>query len=127
MQSEKIQPVRDMVLIQPIDDPEKTSSGLLYVPKTAKGKEMRGKVLAVGDGRYLENGTKVPVSVSVGDVVLVMEYRLEISTGFQEVGRGERPPVLIPDGDILAIIHKDAEEQADTTGITLASERARVA
>jgi chaperonin GroES len=105
---EKIEPVRDMVLIQPIDDPEKTTSGLLYVPKTAKAKEMRGEVLAVGPGRYLENGTKVPVSVAVGDKVLVMEYRLEVSTGFQEVGRSERPPVLIPDGDILAKIHSGA-------------------
>jgi chaperonin GroES len=125
---EKIEPVRDMVLVQPIDDPEKTTSGLLYVPKTAKAKEMRGKVLAVGPGRYLENGTKVPVSVDVGDTVLVMEYRLEVSTGFQSVGRSERPPVLIPDGDILAKIHEaPAEEQPDTTGITLASERAKAA
>jgi chaperonin GroES len=121
MQNETIQPVRDMVLIQPIDDPEKTRSGLLYVPKTAKGREMRGKVLAVGPGRYLENGQKVPVSVGVGDLVLVMEYRLEVSTGFQSVGAGTLPPVLIPDGDILAIIHPAVvEPMASEAAITVA-------
>lgn len=125
MEKATIEPVRDMVLIQPIEEDEKTHSGLILIPKTAKAREMRGRVLAVGPGRYLENGTKVPVSVSVGDKVLVMEYRLEISTGFQQVGQGERSPVLIPDGDILAIIHEPpAEPKPDTSGITLASERA---
>lgn len=109
MQNEKIEPVRDLVLIQPLEEQEKTTSGLLYVPKTAKAREMRGKVLAVGPGRYLENGQKVPVSVAVGDTVLVMEYRLEVSTGFQSVGVGTLPPVLIPDGDILAKIHSAAD------------------
>lgn len=104
VQNETIRPIRDFVLLQPMEDPEKTRSGLLYVPKTAKAKELRGKVLAVGPGRYLENGQRVAPEVNVGEVVICLEYNLATSTGLQELGHGERPPVLIPEGDIIAVI-----------------------
>lgn len=106
MPNEKIRPIRDFVLVQPLDEPEKTHSGLLYVPKTAKGKELRAKVLAVGPGRYLECGKLIEPSVKVGDTILALEYRMETSNGFQDIGRGEKPPVIIPEGDIIAIIEQ---------------------
>ncbi len=104
--AEKLIPLRDFVLVKPLEEPDKTLSGLLYVPKTSKARELRGEVLAVGPGHHTESGQLIPVPVNVGDVILAMEYRLEVSNGFQTVGQGERPPVLIPSGDIIARIER---------------------
>lgn len=102
----RIRPIRDFILIQPLQEAEKTSSGLLFIPKTAKAKELRGKVLAVGPGRVLECGKRVEPEVKVGDEVLCMEFNLAQSNGFQDIGRGENAPKLVPEGDIIAVIEQ---------------------
>jgi chaperonin GroES len=103
MQNRKVRPIRDFVLIQPVPEDEKTKGGL-FIPRTAKVKELRGTVLAVGPGRMLECGKRVEPEVKVGDEVLCMEFNLAQSNGFTDVGRGELAEKIVPEGDIIAVI-----------------------
>jgi len=67
-----ITPIGDRVVVRPEAAEEKTSSGL-FIPDTAKEKPQRGTVVAAGPGRY-ENGTKIDMTVKVGDTVLYGKY-----------------------------------------------------
>nr|HRC96085.1 co-chaperone GroES [Coprothermobacter proteolyticus] len=58
----EIKPLGDRVLLKPMEEEEKTKSGIV-IPDTAKEKPQKGKVLAVGTGRTLDNGTRVPLEV----------------------------------------------------------------
>jgi len=68
----KLKPLGDRVIIAPIEQETKTKSGII-IPDTAKEKSNRGKVLAVGEGKY-EDGKLVPVSVKINDEILYREY-----------------------------------------------------
>ncbi len=102
MNEKHIHPLRDQILIRPLAEAEKTSSGLLYIPKTAKSKTMRAMVLAVGPGRVLESGKRVEPEVRVGDEVLVSEYNTAQSNGFNDLGEGDLAPKLVAECDVLA-------------------------
>lgn len=69
----KVRPLEDRVLIKPLEAEEKTSGGIL-LPDTAKEKQQRGKVIAVGEGKLLDSGERAPVSVKEGDVVVFGKY-----------------------------------------------------
>ncbi len=66
-------PGTDRVLIEPVEQAEKTLGGV-FLPDTAKEKPVNGKVLAVGPGRTLESGTVVPIAYKVGDTVAYSKY-----------------------------------------------------
>ena len=69
----KITPIRDNIVVTRITEEEK-KVGSIIIPDTAKEKPMTAKVIAVGTGRVLKDGTKVPLEVKVGDKVLVGKY-----------------------------------------------------
>ncbi|HHU29938.1 MAG: co-chaperone GroES [Bacillota bacterium] len=69
----KLKPLSDRVVIKVIDAEEKTSSGIV-LPDKAKEKPQEGEVVAVGDGRVLDNGTRLEMDVAVGDRVLFSKY-----------------------------------------------------
>jgi chaperonin GroES len=69
----KIRPLHDRVIVQRIDEEEKTKGGII-IPDTAKEKPQEGKVIAVGPGKILENGTKTTLDVKVGDKILFGKY-----------------------------------------------------
>ena len=69
----KVRPVKDMVLIKRSEEDEKTKSGII-IPDSAKEKPMKGKIVAVGKGKVLEDGKHSPLEVKVGDVVLFPKY-----------------------------------------------------
>ena len=69
----KIRPLHDRVLVKRIESEEKTKGGL-YIPETAKEKPVEGTVVAVGQGKVLENGQRSPLDVKVGDKVLFGKY-----------------------------------------------------
>jgi chaperonin GroES len=70
----KLKPLGDRLLVRPVEEEETTASGIV-LPDTAKEKPQKGKVLAVGDGRYDEDGDKrIPLDVSEGDEVLYSKY-----------------------------------------------------
>ena len=65
-----VRPLRDRVLVKRLDEGEQKVGGII-VPDTAKEKPQRAEVVAVGSGRILENGDRVPLTVKAGDHVLV--------------------------------------------------------
>jgi chaperonin GroES len=70
----KLKPLGDRVLVKPVEEEETTASGIV-LPDTAKEKPQKGKVLAVGEGRYDEDGEKrIPLDVAEGDEVLYSKY-----------------------------------------------------
>ena len=70
----KLKPLGDRVLVQPVEEEETTASGIV-LPDTAKEKPQKGKVLAVGDGKWDEDGEKrIPLDVAEGDEVLYAKY-----------------------------------------------------
>jgi|SRR5690606_27869826 chaperonin GroES len=91
-----IKPLSDRVVVKPEPAEEKTSSGL-YIPDTAKEKPQRGKVIAVGEGRY-ENGTKISMTVKEGDTVLYGKY-----SGTEVTLDGEEY-LIMRETDILGIV-----------------------
>ena len=68
-----IRPLQDRVLIKRVE-PEEEVHGSIVIPDTAKEKPMEGKVVAVGNGKVLENGNKVSPSVKAGDSILFGKY-----------------------------------------------------
>ena len=68
-----LKPLGDRVMIEVAKEEEKTVSGIV-LPGSAQEKPQTGTIIAVGEGRILENGTKVEMAVKVGDVVLFEKY-----------------------------------------------------
>ena len=93
----KIRPLGDKVLIKRLEAEEKTAGGIV-LPETAKEKPKKGKVIAVGDGRQLESGKRVPFQVAKGDVVLFGSF-----AGTEVTVDGEEY-VLMSEDDILAVL-----------------------
>jgi len=92
----KIKPLGDRVVLKPIEQESKTKSGII-IPDTAKEKSHRGKVLAVGAGKY-DDGELNPMTVKVGDEVLYKEYAGD------EFKLDEEKVIVIKEEDIIAII-----------------------
>jgi chaperonin GroES len=69
----KIRPLHDRILIKRMEEQEQKKGGII-IPDTAKEKPQEGKVIAVGNGKILENGTKVPLDVKAGDKILFGKY-----------------------------------------------------
>jgi chaperonin GroES len=95
--SDKIKPLGDRVLIKALEREEKTKSGIV-LPDTAKEKPQEGRVLAVGSGKTLENGTKVALEVQVGQKVIFSKYAgTEVKLDGEEM-------MILNERDILAIV-----------------------
>ncbi|HNQ64066.1 MAG TPA: co-chaperone GroES [Syntrophorhabdaceae bacterium] len=93
----KIKPLQDRILVKRIEEEEKTKGGII-IPDAAKEKPQEGKVVAVGDGKVLENGTKSPLTVKVGDKILFGKY-----SGTEIKVDGEEHLILRED-DVLGIV-----------------------
>lgn len=68
-----LKPLRDRVLVERVSEEEKTKGGII-IPDSAKEKPQEGKVVAVGPGKLLDNGTTCPLTVKTGDRVLFSKY-----------------------------------------------------
>ena len=68
-----IRPLGDKIVIKVIEDAEQTSGGI-FIPDSAKEKPQKGEVVAVAEGKVMENGEREPMDVKVGDVVLYAKY-----------------------------------------------------
>ena len=93
----KVRPLHDRLLVRRIEE-KKTARGGIIIPDTAREKPMEGKVLAVGSGRVLENGTTLAPDVKVGDKILFGKYSgTEIKIDGEEV-------VVVREDEVLAIM-----------------------
>jgi chaperonin GroES len=68
-----VKPLEDRVLVKPIESESKTASGI-YLPEAAKEKPVRGKVVATGPGKRLDNGGRAKPTVKIGDTVVYGKY-----------------------------------------------------
>ena len=92
-----IRPLQDRVLVQRVDAEDMTASGII-IPDTAKEKPMEAEVVAIGAGTRLDDGSRAPFEVSVGDTVLIGKY-----AGTEIKFDGEEYQILKED-EILGII-----------------------
>ncbi|MFM8386278.1 MAG: co-chaperone GroES [Planctomycetia bacterium] len=92
-----IKPLNDKVLIERLEAVDKTAGGIL-LPDTAKEKPTEGRVVAVGDGRFDDQGKRVPLSVKAGDRVLFSAY-----AGTQ-VKEGGKEYLILEESEVLAIL-----------------------
>ncbi len=90
-------PLGDRVVVKPVEREEKTKSGI-YLPDTAKEKPQEGIIEAVGTGRILDNGTKVPMELKVGDRVLYAKY------AGNEFKLEDIEYLIISEKDVLAVV-----------------------
>ena len=91
-----LKPLGDRLIVQAIEEEETTASGIV-LPDTAKEKPQRGKVLAVGDGKWDEDGdTRIPLDVAEGDEVLYSKY------GGTEVQVEGEDLLVLRESDVLA-------------------------
>jgi len=98
--SVNITPLEDRILVKPLDAEQMTASGLV-IPDTAKEKPQEGTVIAVGPGKFDEDGEKrIPMDVSVGDTVVYSKY------GGTEITYGGEDYLILSARDVLAIVQK---------------------
>ena len=93
----KFRPLHDRIVIRRIEGDDRTKGGII-IPDTAKEKPQEGEVIAVGNGKVLENGTKVAMDVKAGDRVLFGKYSgTDIKIDGQEY-------LILREDEILAIL-----------------------
>ena len=92
-----LKPLYDRVIVKADEAEEKTASGLILAD-SAKEKPTRGSVVAVGEGKFNDQGVRVPLDVKVGDVVIYSKY------GATEVKNGAEELLILRDTDIYAIV-----------------------
>jgi chaperonin GroES len=91
----KLQPMADRLVVKPIEKEEVTKGGIV-LPDTAKEKPQEGEVLAVGPGRLSDDGKRIAMDVSVGDIVIYAKY------GGTEIKIDDEELVILRESDILA-------------------------
>ena len=95
----KIRPLHDRVIVKRIEE-EKKSAGGIVIPDTATEKPIKGKVIAVGKGKILENGEVRPLDVKVGDNILFGKYSgTEVKVDGDEL-------LVMREEDVMAVIEK---------------------
>lgn len=93
----KVRPLQDRVIVKRVEEEETTKGGII-IPDTAKEKPIEGEVVAVGNGKVLDNGKKQPLEVKVGDKILFGKY-----AGTDIKIDGEEHLIMRED-DIIAIV-----------------------
>jgi chaperonin GroES len=95
-----IKPLHDRVIIRRIDDASDKTAGGLFIPDTAKEKPQEGEVIAAGEGKYKDDGTRQTLDVKEGDRVLFGKYSgSEIKIDGEEL-------LMMREDEILGIIER---------------------
>ncbi|MFO8149943.1 MAG: co-chaperone GroES [Trueperaceae bacterium] len=93
----QLKPIGDKVVVEVIDEPQTTASGIV-LPDSAKEKSQRGKVVAVGSGKLLDSGERIALEVKVGDTILFAKY------GGTEIDLDGKDLMILSERDIHAIV-----------------------
>ena len=95
----KLRPLHDRVIVKRMEE-ERMSAGGIVIPDSATEKPVRGEVLAVGNGKILENGEKRALDIKVGDTILFGKYSgTEVKVDGEEL-------LVMREEDIMAVIEK---------------------
>jgi chaperonin GroES len=100
-----LRPLHDRVVIRRLEEKEQVRGGII-IPDTAKEKPQEGEVVAIGEGKVLEDGKRLPLDVKVGDHVLFGKY------SGSEVKIGDEDFLIMREDEILGIVQ--AAEKAKT-------------
>ena len=101
----KVRPLHDRILLKRIEEKESMKGGIV-IPDTAKEKPQEGLVVAVGNGKILENGTKISLDVKEGDRVLFGKYSgTEIKVDGEEY-------LIVREDDVFGILAESAKSKA---------------
>jgi chaperonin GroES len=92
-----IRPLGDRVVVKAVEREEQTKSGI-YIPDTVQEKPQEALVVAVGNGKLLDNGTRQPIDLKVGDRVLYSKY------AGTEIKQIDEEYLILRESDILAVI-----------------------
>ena len=102
----KITPLHDRVILKRIEDNVNQTAGGLFIPDSAKEKPQEGEVIAAGDGKYKEDGTRQALDVKAGDRVLFGKYSgSEIKLDGEEY-------IIMREDEILGVINRAGEKAA---------------
>ncbi|EAR22318.1 co-chaperone GroES [Nitrococcus mobilis] len=93
----KLRPLHDRVVIKRLEE-ERTSPGGIVIPDTAAEKPIRGEIIAVGNGKQLDNGEIRPLDVTVGDQVLFGKF------AGTEVKIGDEDLLVMREDDVMAVV-----------------------
>lgn len=93
-------PLSNRIIVRPLKQEEQTKSGIFLPGNAEKERPEQGEVIAIGPGKLLENGTRAPLDVKVGDQVVFKKY------GPDEVTIDDEDLLVLDDTDVLAIIKK---------------------
>ncbi|MCS7083651.1 MAG: co-chaperone GroES [Aquificaceae bacterium] len=94
----KLRPLNDKIVVKRIEEQEQRTASGIIIPDTAKEKPQVGEVIAVGEGRMLQNGQRVAPSVKVGDKVVFNKY------AGTEVELGGEKLLVMSEDEVLAIV-----------------------
>ena len=96
----KLKPLANNVIIKPDQGEKETGFGIVLPETMSKERPEQGEVIAVGDGRVLDNGQKVPCAVKAGDTVVFKKYAPD------EIKVDGQDYLIVADSDIVAILEK---------------------
>jgi chaperonin GroES len=102
-----IRPLHDRIIVRRLEEGEQRIGGII-IPDTAKEKPQQGKVLAAGNGKVKDDGTRVPLDVKAGDLILFGKYTS------QEVKLDGEELLIMREDEVLAVIDGGAEKKNGT-------------
>jgi chaperonin GroES len=94
----KLKPLSNHLFIEPIEEVKTTKAGIVLPETAEKEKPIKGRVVAVGPGKFNEKGERIPMSIKVGDIVLFKKY------GPDEIEIDDKKYLVGEEEDILAIL-----------------------
>lgn len=98
MADSKLRPLMDHLIVEGLEDHEKSPSGLIIPDTVSKEKPQQGKVMAVGPGKYDEEGKRLPMDIKEGDTVLFTKY------GPTEINVAGKELLVLNQSDVLAVV-----------------------
>jgi chaperonin GroES len=101
----KVRPLHDRIIVQRLDEGEQKVGGII-IPDSAKEKPQQGKVVAAGDGKFKEDGTRQPLDVKVDDSILFGKY------SGQEIKWDGEDYLIMREEEVLAITESKSKSKS---------------
>ena len=100
-----VRPLHDRIIVQRLEEGEQQIGGII-IPDSAKEKPQQGKVLAVGNGKINDEGTRIPLDVKPGNLILFGKY------SGQEIKLDGQEYLIVKEDEVLAVIEGDATKKS---------------